>query len=336
MLLADQTTLTLPHVLILVLMSTILVGGLRVWATIAQRLSEGKELVPATTRTPVPWGLLDLFVAVMLWLVLFLILLSIGQKWFGVPHASTETSPEMLMPLMWIDSIAKLMATGGMFLLIRLRTRCSWSELGLSSETIASDLRLGLFAFLALAIPTYLMQVALVQFWPSKHPLVEMLEHDSNHQVLLTAIFMAVGCAPLVEEFFFRVLFQGWLEKLFVAPQESQRPGYGESIVWGERQPVASASFVSEDQGCIVAECIDAPETSTTFVNLWMPIAISSLVFALMHYSHGPDWVALLILATGLGYLYQRTHRLLPCLTVHFLLNGTSMLMLALGLVGGK
>jgi CAAX prenyl protease-like protein len=56
-----------------------------------------------------------------------------------------------------------------------------------------------------------------------------------------------------------------------------------------------------------------------------LSIAISSVVFALLHYTHGPDWIPLILLAAGMGYLYQRTHRLLPSLTVHACLNGLSM-----------
>ena len=57
----------------------------------------------------------------------------------------------------------------------------------------------------------------------------------------------------------------------------------------------------------------------------WLPVAMSSTIFALLHYSHGPDWIPLLLLAAGMGYLYQRTHRLLPSLVVHSLLNSLSM-----------
>ena len=57
----------------------------------------------------------------------------------------------------------------------------------------------------------------------------------------------------------------------------------------------------------------------------WLPIGVSSAIFALLHFSHGPDWVPLLLLAAGMGYLYQRTHRLVPSLTVHGLLNAFSM-----------
>ena len=44
-----------------------------------------------------------------------------------------------------------------------------------------------------------------------------------------------------------------------------------------------------------------------------------------MHYSHGLAWIPLTLLAFGLGYIYQRTHRILPSITVHFCLNALSM-----------
>jgi membrane protease YdiL (CAAX protease family) len=59
---------------------------------------------------------------------------------------------------------------------------------------------------------------------------------------------------------------------------------------------------------------------------------ISAAIFALLHIGHGADWIPLFPFALGLGYLYYRTGRLLPSVTVHILLNGTSMLLLWLSL----
>jgi hypothetical protein len=58
------------------------------------------------------------------------------------------------------------------------------------------------------------------------------------------------------------------------------------------------------------------------------PLLVSSGLFAMAHYNHGPDPIPLFFLAVGLGYLYQRTHRVLPCIVVHFLVNATTMMRL--------
>jgi hypothetical protein len=60
------------------------------------------------------------------------------------------------------------------------------------------------------------------------------------------------------------------------------------------------------------------------------PVIISSIVFALMHWSHGPDPIPLFLLALGLGFIYRQTHRILPCIIVHFLLNLCSLTALTL------
>jgi membrane protease YdiL (CAAX protease family) len=57
-------------------------------------------------------------------------------------------------------------------------------------------------------------------------------------------------------------------------------------------------------------------------------IVLSSLVFALMHVSHGPDVVPLFFFALALGYLYQQTHRVWPSLVVHICLNACTLAML--------
>jgi membrane protease YdiL (CAAX protease family) len=60
----------------------------------------------------------------------------------------------------------------------------------------------------------------------------------------------------------------------------------------------------------------------------WLPIGISSLLFAFAHIGYGPEPVPLLLLALVLGYVYQRTHRIVPCMVTHALFNGTSLVAL--------
>jgi membrane protease YdiL (CAAX protease family) len=66
------------------------------------------------------------------------------------------------------------------------------------------------------------------------------------------------------------------------------------------------------------------------------PIAISSVVFAALHKDHGLDPIPLFFLAVALGYLYQRTHRMLPSLVLHAVFNAFSLSLLPLQLSGGE
>ena len=58
------------------------------------------------------------------------------------------------------------------------------------------------------------------------------------------------------------------------------------------------------------------------------PIMISSTFFALLHLGHGFDPIPLWLLAVGLGLIYQRTHRILPCIVLHMAFNAFGLSML--------
>ena len=66
----------------------------------------------------------------------------------------------------------------------------------------------------------------------------------------------------------------------------------------------------------------------------WLPIATSALLFALAHVGHGPAPIPLFLLALGLGYVYQQTHRIMPSLTIHFLVNLVAVVELAAHVAG--
>jgi membrane protease YdiL (CAAX protease family) len=138
-----------------------------------------------------------------------------------------------------------------------------------------------------------------------------MLKQHRDRNLFAIVAFSAAVAAPIAEEFLFRVLLQGWLEKAFTFH------GPTSELVLG----APPAEPTEEAQADVLAP---RPRGYRALA----PIAISALIFALLHWSHGPDWVPLSVLAIGLGYLYQRTHRIVPSLTVHALLNGFTVLIL--------
>ena len=114
---------------------------------------------------------------------------------------------------------------------------------------------------------------------------MELITNQPDGWLIAVSAVSAIVVAPLAEEYLFRGLLQGSLERL--ADSLDRRAETTE----GCRRPP------------------------------WWPIGVSAIFFSLMHLSHGPDWIPLLVLSLGLGYLYRQTHRLLPCIVVHFLLN---------------
>ncbi|MEO8497215.1 MAG: JDVT-CTERM system glutamic-type intramembrane protease, partial [Planctomycetota bacterium] len=163
----------------------------------------------------------------------------------------------------------------------------------------------------------------------SHHPLLELLKQDTTGKLFGVVTLLAVVVAPISEEYFFRVLLQGWLERLFLFrithDQERNRDASSDELD-------GSCGFTSEQQSGFEPLPRPRQNLDRSFVASTGPIVISAAVFALMHWSHGPDPAALFVLALGLGYLYQRTHRWLPSVVTHACLNGTTMLLLWFGL----
>jgi membrane protease YdiL (CAAX protease family) len=349
----------------------IAIVGPLVWFHVGWRLYHRQAVLPQEPRRLASWGLIDLIGIVAL-VTVITIALVLGMQVvaaINMKAAALGDDNQGRLYLMLLGSLGQMLASALVGGFIILRTGCSLRDLGFSARDFGSDLRLGAAAFCALAIPTFAIQGVLTRFWPSAHPLIESLKADKDPQFLAIALFAAVIAAPLTEEFIFRVLFQGWLEKMF-DPDAIFRPNFVPRLFAGERVPAAVVEPPAEVIQAVLAEpeqprsiflgpppldypgslnpyyapnSVAAPETSgppPQAVNFphWItdvvPITACAAVFALMHWSHGPDFIPLFFLALGLGYLYRRTHRITPGLVVHFLLNLVSMLALCAAIYG--
>jgi membrane protease YdiL (CAAX protease family) len=185
--------------------------------------------------------------------------------------------------------------------------------------TTRRDVRIGFFTFLAVIVPVYTMQYCLsVLFSPeTQHPLIEELQARQSSPMLFVAFAAAVVGAPLFEETAFRLILQGWLERI---------TGPWSPIPVGE---------VSLEDASNVDDVASASETTSEAPVVWAPIVISGILFAGAHLGQGVAPISLLPLGMVLGYVYQRTHRLLPSIVCHALFNAFSLFVLWLALTAG-
>ena len=352
----------IPEILLGLALFVLPIACLVNWVAAFRQVQDNEPLVPSEYEENVPWGLADLAV------VMLIVAVTIGAgvysiaKMVGIenPDFSQMIDPRDQGRLFLIFGCASLLATAFTFgwLFTRYRIRV------FPAANFGPDIELGMRWFVMLVVPVLLIQLVLTQFFSSEHPLTEMLRLTKNPSLLPIAAFVAMISAPIFEEMFFRMLLQGWLEKLQVtasrmkagigtkadsdavllgghssasmlSPEEQQAleeedanpfshpPGNGssEKKQSGDNPYEASAALEKEDDGDVIAVVEDRPI-------MWVPILVSSGLFAIAHLQHGPDWVPLFFLAVGIGYLYQRTRRVLPCIVVHMLVNGLGVLQL--------
>lgn len=317
------------------------------WTLVGARWAGGKSVFPVTPHRPVPWGGVEILVTVLILFVLQGFLSAAIRTVMGIEFdARREQMPVGAAGAVFlVSAVGSLLTLALSAIAVRLRTGATWDDLGFSSRFLAADLRLGCIAFLLIVPPVYLIQLALVQWFPSEHPLATFLKENPDGRVLAICLFSAVIVAPLTEEYFFRVLFQGWLERLAKTscePQSAETLGNATQLdtLNGEdgrdlSNPYVAPAPESRDANAQAA-AEDLPLPAGGAMRRSLPIVASAAFFAIMHWSHGPDPIPLGVLALGLGVLYQRTHRITPGIVVHFGLNATSMVLLLVEISRGS
>lgn len=307
-----------------VFLGAALVAVALAWASLITRVRRGQRVLPREPRREVPWGILDVVAS-------FLLLLTCqiaAAGWWGDAGEDGIGTAQAQAALLGFSGASSLAILASM-LLLHWRTGSTWHDLGLLPTRIAHDIVVGWSAFLLVGPIVYAVQAVLVTAfkYESRHPLIELVQQDDSRTLFAIVAFMAVVVAPVSEEYFFRVLLQGWLEKVaaLLADRNMQ-------------------SLSQDGWTAIASDALErAPEHPTEPFpqrpeapggRIWrvLPIAISAGIFAWMHAPHGPDPIPLFVLAVGLGYVYQSTHRLLPCVVLHMCLNGTTMWLVWLGL----
>lgn len=322
--------------LLMELVLVVIAGSLMVWGLASLRFYRGEDVVPYAPRRVVPWGVAHLI------LLMAGVLLLQSLAWLSVtagPETQiTDLSPTERLRVTSAVGLASLLATLAGAGLLVAAAGATRRDLGLPDgwTTLASDLKLGLLGFLAAALPVYAIQLLIVLIHhrfgeaPTDHPLVEMLRDSSDSGTLAVAVLVAVCVAPIFEEFVFRLVLQGWLEKL-----ATRWAGAGvDQAAAVPHEPVAADQTMSDPPGDLLPCPADSADPCHAAAQsqsraIW-PIVGSAALFAAMHLGHGFDPIPLFFLALCLGYLYYRTHRIIPCIVMHALFNAFSLAMLGL------
>jgi membrane protease YdiL (CAAX protease family) len=99
-----------------------------------------------------------------------------------------------------------------------LASRATIADLGLATRLLSHDVGLGVFSFGAILIPLGVLNLVLnfLIHPQNEHAILEMLQDGTAPtHVWLASVLTAAIVAPLVEEFLFRGIVQGFLEKVF-------------------------------------------------------------------------------------------------------------------------
>ena len=347
----------------LVLLIAVLSASGSAWLWIFHRWPPGRPLLKLEPRRPVPWGISDAVMILVGWVMLQALLPALLRPLLGMEPLDPDVpkTPEDFRVMMLGVLVANVIAGVCTPLWLWFGRGARAADLGFSTRCLPADLWRGAVAFAAVSVPVYALQMLLVKFFPSHHPLVQLLQESRDAATIVISVLMASIAAPIVEEMLFRLVLQGALETVesraltSADPLETiAAPATEEEYSPSEIMPSSGQSNSAEDNAYAAPRLLDhpanapdgpsnlPPESAAADASdivggqkgpsrfwglrpgIW-PIAISSSVFALAHWQHGPDPIPLFVLAVVLGYLYRQTHRIVPSIVVHVLLNSCSL-----------
>jgi membrane protease YdiL (CAAX protease family) len=317
----------------LALVSASYVASLSTLLVLAQRYFTGRPILEYEPRRRVPWSagvaILAMVIPVM------------GVVFSAIPLERTtevETAYDSFILQMLSTCVVMIAFVAAVGFFLHVVTHANAYDMGLpkSFRQLVDDICLGIVGCAAALLPIYVIHYVLhLAVSPEEeHPVIEELQHSPTTGMLLTGLLTVAVAAPLFEEFTFRLLLQGWLEKW-----EDEQIGYG-----GSQQvlPPPSVESLDSSDGSETVDTEEAEEIELTveepspphrgilpdLQHGCVPILISSTLFGLAHLGHGVSPVPLVLFGIILGYLYQRTHRIVPSMTAHALFNSYSMAML--------
>ncbi len=267
----------------------LLLGAVAAWMWALRRIWQRQPVLTWQEHPPVPWQGAEVAIAFLSFYALLIFSQLAIVRLLGVQADSVDEIPvQVLMQLCVAQAITEVAVVAGVIWFLRWHAAASWTDLGFDWRARAGP-GAGVVAFFVITLPVQIVYFLVSSKETELHPMIQLAMRSRSDLWLIGVCGVLV--APLVEEFLFRVVLQGWLERRERATDEQ-----------GQLLPLPGGRV---------------PRGT-------LPILVSSFFFALAHASNWPAPLPLFLLALVLGYLYHQTHRLWPSLVVHMLFNGTT------------
>ena len=175
-----------------------------------------------------PWRFIGLFLVGLTYsiaLALFQTLyITYDEPLFGgnpSTAAGESITPAQLLAFLVAQLAAQLTALLAALLGFRLFFGAKPEDWGLVTSELRRDVCIALVAALAFLPPLYAMQAVLHRYIDTPHVLIQA-PTESNDVMLRLIVLVAAGLwVPIWEELFFRVILQGWLERILVHRRHS-------------------------------------------------------------------------------------------------------------------
>ena len=207
-----------------------------------------------------------------------------------------------------------------------LSSKGSKEERSRSAAALAAlrtDVAIGSVAFFAVAPLVFGIQWLLSQFFKSEHPLLELLKENPAPRFFALSAFSAVLVAPLIEEFVFRVLLQGWIER-FCGPARRSPANRVWGMVGSRRR--FSGFRPWDRKSSVLVRCRPAEYGSNKARHAELSADCHQLRAVCPDASSARGRpIPLFLFAVVLGYLFATTRRILPCIVTHAPLNAVSL-----------
>lgn len=297
------------------------IGSIAGWVgMIRRRQRTGQPFVAPRLQQEPYWSFAEFFVGFGLMLICSTAAILTARRYLAARTAQGVTPLESEQVILTSRDLVVTSVAGSIALLLVLSSLIVWMGLTRREYLVRwglwpnwDDVRLGLTASFFILPPVLVLAQLLDKFVDKyEHPVVNAVKQQPTVAVFLAMTFGAAIVAPIFEEFLFRALLQGSIQKLM------RRLAF-------ERQ-----AMESEHERPALSETVTPAEVASW---PWGAVVISSVTFAIIHLGNGAAPIALFFFAVALGYLYRQTGRLWPCITVHFVLNLLSMVLLGLEVV---